>query len=219
MAAAVYSGVLVVVMVDEVSQAEILTRQSPTPLILLLAIIFLIPLLASYGLYQNAGSLDLKTKNHGLLIEPPLKLETLGLLPVNNFSSNGQTAQADWQLLYFTSGQCLETCRKALLKIEQVRRALGKVYPETTLLLVISEPPNQQTLRFVASVKDKLSLFTQSSALSVLSHNGLVTAANESLPIVLLADAEGQLIMGFPGLVNQVAIYEDLRWLIKARRG
>lgn len=73
---------------------------------ILLLLVFIVPMIASYILFQYHGKFSLKTTNHGQLVSPPILTEFLN----------------KWQILYV----CDAHCEKVFNSLEQIKKALGK---------------------------------------------------------------------------------------------
>lgn len=82
---------------------------------LFLLLIFIVPILASGILFQFHQYAGLKTKNHGILINPPVMIS--GELLDNS---------RKWQIVYVTGASCDQNCENILQTLHQVKKALGK---------------------------------------------------------------------------------------------
>ena len=165
-------------------------------------------MLASFAVYNFSDVIDLKTKNLGDLLTPPVPLDSLGLLDQEGRPFFQGAIQGRWILVYLADSHCSDQCLKDLSSLEKVRRALGKGYRRTELLLL--EP---------SSSKAEYSGSTRQYAAAVIDDRHRKKLAAAPGPVVFVADDHQNLILRYAGLMDQQAIYNDLRWLLKVNKG
>lgn len=182
----------------------------------LIFFIFALPLFASVLVYSFSDGIELQRKNNGILLEAPISLNSLNLSDRGGKSFLQDATAGRWSLVYLSGSPCLEQCESNLTALERVRLALGKDYRRTGLLLL--EPPGQQS----ETGSESLQIATE---VAVIDHNNQIKLAadfgamdNYSGPLLYLADDRGNLIMSYKGKVDQQAVYEDLRWLLKVNK-
>lgn len=95
----------------------------------LVVMLFFLPMIASWVLYHYHDYFQLKTTNHGTLIEPP----------VNEPSFQKEKI---WRIIYVNSGSCDVLCQKRNFMLHQVQKALGKD-SERVKILLADKPFNQ----------------------------------------------------------------------------
>lgn len=86
-------------------------------------IIFALPMLASWLLYQYHGYFRFKTSNHGQLIQP--------LIQANYFAKDNDKK---WRILYVSQINCDEQCKKIDYDLHQIQIALGKDQKRVVIL-------------------------------------------------------------------------------------
>ena len=81
--------------------------------LLILTVLFVIPGIAAYVVYQNPSLLASQSTNHGSFVKPPVKIIQL-------------PGVKKWRLVYFNNGDCNEICMGSLDKLARIRLALGR---------------------------------------------------------------------------------------------
>lgn len=77
---------------------------------------FFIPIIASWFLYYNHEHFNLKTTNHGMLVNPPIDVKNLW---------RDKNAKK-WQVVYVFKDICDTECESVVYTLNQVKKALGK---------------------------------------------------------------------------------------------
>jgi len=85
----------------------------------LLAVLFLIPLVAAFAMYYGGSWRPAGSTNHGELIEPARPLPPL------DASYSATTFTHAWSLVYVGAGDCDESCHTALYVMRQTRLSLN----------------------------------------------------------------------------------------------
>jgi hypothetical protein len=193
------------------------TNQSKIQL-LILVLIFFLPLFAAMLVYYFSEDIALQGKNSGTLLSTHIPFKSLGIPGQKQKPAYQQLTDGRWTLIYLTPGLCTEHCEHNLLKLEQIRQALGKDYAQTQLLLLM---PHLALAEKTVSSLDKQPHVPN----AIISNQGLnqllvragVNAAKHK-PQYFLADNKGNIIMHYTAPINQQAVYDDLRWLLKVNR-
>lgn len=107
------------------------TRMSPRTSLVLIAALFLLPLLLAWFMYSGANEYKpSSTRNFGQLVEPPLPLawEDTILIPgvIESESGAVQTFSDHWVILYVVPDPCLESCFQEVSALRQIHRASGR---------------------------------------------------------------------------------------------
>lgn len=113
------------------------TRNGASRVIMIIALLFLIPIVLAGLFYKHKTWLPEKKLNHGKLITPPLSLHELNLDPA--------ALQHRWGLIYVHNGACDSLCRQDLYNIQQIQRALGKDMNRIQRIMLTTVPPDQPT--------------------------------------------------------------------------
>ncbi len=93
---------------------------------LLIAALFLVPVIVVFGLYYGGIWRPAGSSAKGELIHPARPLEISGLRHADGKPAGADVFQAKWTLLYIGDGACDEACRTALTYGRQTRIAVGK---------------------------------------------------------------------------------------------
>lgn len=92
---------------------------------LILAALFLVPVIASFGLYFGGWWRPSASSAKGELIQPPITLDYAGLRTLEGAPFDPKTLEGRWALIY-VGQDCDELARTALTYTRQSRLALGK---------------------------------------------------------------------------------------------
>lgn len=93
--------------------------------LLLVAAMFLLPVLAAFGLYYGKLWRPAGSSSKGDLITPARPLNVAGLRHVDGSPTDGTVFNDKWTLLYIGDGACDADCRKALVYERQSRLSLN----------------------------------------------------------------------------------------------
>ncbi len=97
------------------AESRAMTIKKYTTLICLI-LSFFIPIMLSMFLYYYHEHFNLKTKNHGVLINPPMDVKNLW-----------QTdASKKWQIVHVSKDKCDADCENIDQTLSQIKTALGK---------------------------------------------------------------------------------------------
>jgi hypothetical protein len=91
-----------------------LINKKTTPFVLLV-LIFIVPMIASWVLFHYYSHFQLKTMNHGTLINPPIHIQNVSLV----------RGEKKWQVVYVFS-HCDQQCHDMQYNLSQIKKALGK---------------------------------------------------------------------------------------------
>lgn len=173
---------------------------------LLVAAVFLVPLLLASWMYYSGSSLVPEGRtNHGVILEPITNVR-------ERFPDSEAAALSEdhWLLVYVHAGTCGESCRDALFRLRQSRRMLG---------------PDMDRLRRVflhgEEAPDRVFLEEQHPGLATFHDPGLARLLVEKRPAQLasgglfLIDPLGNLVMYFPPDILPGAMVEDIEHLLE----
>lgn len=124
-------------------------RRKPWIVVLILAAIFIIPVVAAWVLYLNIDRVNLGTTQHGEFIQPARALKVAALpLPLTSGSTLAPNYfDGKFTLVYMSGAFCNPDCEEALILTRQTRIALGpKIEAVQRLYLVDGAPANPAKL-------------------------------------------------------------------------
>jgi cytochrome oxidase Cu insertion factor (SCO1/SenC/PrrC family) len=101
------------------------SRRRGRRLLLIIAAIFLLPVLVSFALYYGQLWRPAGSSSKGELITPAVPLEVEGLRHVDGSPADAGVLRDKWSLIYIGDGACDTACRTALVFARQTRLALN----------------------------------------------------------------------------------------------
>ena len=178
-------------------------KKNRVTLLLLLAV-FLVPALGSWLLYAYRDQVHLGTTNKGEFVQPPRKLDPVGLgLPVTYFAHH-QT------LIYVAGPDCGNPCRNALQVMRGTQQALGEKSALVQRLLLSPQAPRH----------DLVAADPALTARGPVPDDTLKAFAQEDAPkYIYLADPNGYVVMRWSMSQDPKFILQDLRHLLGGGEG
>ena len=177
--------------------------------LLLVAAVFLGPLIVAAWMYYQGGSLQPQGRtNHGDLLEP---IENLANeLPD---SAIHVLYQQSWVLLYAQNTTCDTDCQDALYKLRQSRLMLGKEMDRLTRVFLHGNTP-----------PDTVFLAEEHAGLMTIEDGNLTRLLNNKKPANLpangyyLIDPLGNLVMYFRPDLDPSEMVDDIKRLLRLSR-
>ena len=93
--------------------------------VIAIAALFLVPVIAAWFLYSGRTGVDPGPGAHGVLADPPVELGDIELPPGGDAGAEARLT-GRWTFLYLEQQECGAACEEALIRMRQVRLALGK---------------------------------------------------------------------------------------------
>jgi len=199
--------------------------------LIILIIIFIGPVIAAWTLYFNRSHVP-RPMNHGHLIQPPLDLSQFDMTYSNGEKVKWTDFKGKWVLLYLVPKSCNQLCSQNLLKMRQIRLALGKNMSrlQRVMITIQGNDGNKENilkdraknsnlgLEFEKKYPGTLHLITKRSSLNNLLRE--LPSYQEALSkgYLYLADPLGNLIMSYQPNSAPKGIYEDLTRLLKTSK-
>jgi cytochrome oxidase Cu insertion factor (SCO1/SenC/PrrC family) len=116
---------------------QVKTRQRNMRQLWMLVALFALPPIAAWLFYFNPQWLPEGRTNHGRLIDPPTNMQPLSLLSPEQTAFDWAPLQERWTLTVMAEGRCDEQCTVQLIKLRQIRRALGANRQRVERLLIL----------------------------------------------------------------------------------
>lgn len=178
---------------------------------LLIAALFLVPVVVVFGLYYGGIWKPAGSSAKGELIHPARPLELAGLQHTDGKPAGIEAFQGKWTLLYIGDGACNEACRTALTYGRQSRLALGKDMDRVQrVFLVTGNCCDQQ---YLGTEQLGLTTFDASSA---SAKNLLAQFPADRAQTLFIVDPLGNLMMRHDaGVVINKNLLSDLKKLLK----
>jgi len=101
------------------------SRRRGRRVLLLLAAMFLLPVVVAFSLYYGDLWRPAGSASKGELITPPRPLNAAGLRHADGTAAAAEVLQGKWTLIYIGDGACDDACRQALVFGRQSRLALN----------------------------------------------------------------------------------------------
>jgi len=106
--------------------------------LLLVAALFLVPVLVAFALYYGNVWRPAGSASKGELISPAIPLITSGLRLPDGTAAGAGALQGKWSVVYVGDGGCNEACRAALVFARQTRLALNNEMTRVQIVLLAS---------------------------------------------------------------------------------
>ena len=180
-------------------------RVGPRTKLLLLAALFLLPMVASYLAWRFLDARP--TANYGELLAPtPITSQPFERPGGGRFEFAGLRGR--WLLVVSDAGRCEAACREKLATLRQVRLALGRNAARVERVFVVDD----------VAMPDPALLAEFEGTHVALTPRGLTPppgAANDRAHVYLV-DARGNVMMRWPATADRTRMLKDLQRLLKA---
>ncbi len=107
--------------------------------LMLVAILFLLPVVLATGLYVSGWRPEGRILAHGELLQPARPVGDADLKGAEGTSFRLGALRGKWVLVYFSSLPCNEACQNNLYKMQQVRLTQGRDAPRVERVLVVAD--------------------------------------------------------------------------------
>ena len=177
--------------------------------IIAVAALFLAPVLAAWFLYSGSAGTRFGQDAHGLLVDPPVELGEMEL-PAGGDAGPEARLSGRWSFLYLQDGICEQTCEEALIRMRQVRLALGK---DATRVQRVYLPLGSDT------ASDRLAGAFPGMAIVPQGTPGREALQERIGPRepgeILLVDPLGNLILSYPPGLDPDGLFRDAKHLLR----
>jgi hypothetical protein len=178
--------------------------------LLLLAALFLVPVIVAFGLYYGGGWRPSGSASHGELIVPARPLAASGLRHPDGTAAAADVFEGKWSLIYIGDGACDEACRSALVFGRQSRLALNNEM--TRVQRVFLATGHCCDTDYLAAEQPGLIALDASSPEAAALLAQFPGERHRSLYIV---DPLGNLMMRHDAHANDKGLLNDLKKLLK----
>ena len=177
--------------------------------IIAIAALFLVPVVVAWFLYSGRAGLDPGPDAHGVLADPPVELGDIQLPPGGDAGAEGRLT-GRWTFLYLERDECGTACEEALIRMRQVRLALGKDASrvQRVYLPVVRDPDyDLATQAFPGMVV---------LPADAPGRSELIERIGSRQPgEVLLVDPLGNLILSYPPGLDPDGLFRDAKHLLR----
>lgn len=177
--------------------------------VIAIAALFLVPVIVAWFLYSGRAGLDSGPDAHGVLADPPVELEDIELPPGGDAGVEARLT-GRWTFLYLGQGECGTACEEALIRMRQVRLALGKDASrvQRVFLPVVRDPDYDQAAQAFPGM---VVLPAGTPGRSELIERIGTRQPGE----VLLVDPLGNLILSYPPGLDPDGLFRDAKHLLR----
>ncbi len=171
--------------------------------------LFVAPVVAAWFLFAGQSGSDYISDAHGVLADAPVPLGNMELPAGGDAGTEAQLA-GRWSLLYLHRGACRQACEEALVRMRQVRLALGK---DASRLQRVFVP--------LGAENDSRNLSRDFPGMVIVpdgasGRSALVERIGQRPPgEVLLVDPLGNLVLSYPPEADADGLFRDTRHLLR----
>ena len=190
-------------------------RLSPRIYLLIIAAMFLVPLLLAWFMYS--GTIEYKpasTRNLGELVEPPLPTSWDG---VDIIGVDGQVTAAagedlakHWVILQPVPAQCDDPCVQHVTQLRQIHRAAGRDQSRVRNALLLTEPVSPKTITHLQQIYADFRLLRNRDG----SLESAMSQASEAADSTYLIDPLGNIMMLYAAGADPNHLKKDLKRLL-----
>ena len=187
--------------------------------VLAFLLIFALPPLVAGILYHYRDHFHFQTSNHGQLIQPARAIAQWQFDTIDAKTNSLQALDGKWVLWYQSDSCCRDKgCQNTITKIRQIRRTLGKDLERTASIVSLQAScPNGPEMKTIAEHGMLAMLLTPSPAQSKnLQQHYLDHQVKLQSKHIYIVDPNGYLMMVYPSHIKPLALYEDIKHLLKA---
>ena len=172
----------------------------------ILIALFLGPLVLAWVLYFSGTWRPGGQAHHGSLVDPAINISK------QLDATTASVFDGKWTLLQVIKDSCDESCRELEKRLGQVRLALG--HRRDRVQRVVLKVDNSELPKFEDPALVSLNLDAKSSFVEILEMNKQTTIEGS----VFVTDPLGNLVMVYSSQVEQRALMEDLKRLLRLSR-
>ncbi len=176
----------------------------------LLAIVTVFALPLVFAWLITIGPLDwrpAKTVNYGVLLEPPLRLQSYGVMDAAGTELTVGAVARDWFLVVLHPAPCTEQCQGLLQIAERIRIAVGRDMSRITLVSLgpVNDIPVPRTRSWLLPADGKL-----------IGAVRRAMGAPQFDSVLLIVDHRGRIILMYPPAEDGQGVLDDLKRLLRA---
>lgn len=190
-------------------------KLSPRITLLVIAAMFLLPLLLAWFMYS--GTIEYNpaaTRNLGNLVKPPVPLDWTDTRLISGDGEPAGLASAaleeHWVIVYPVETDCAQDCLDEIIALRQIHRASGRHQSRILIALLIQEPENHE-------IRDRLSKIYSAFYLLEDGTGKTADALQRAAPpetAVYLIDPLGNIMMTYDAGTDPNNLKQDLKRLL-----
>ena len=184
---------------------------------IMLALVFVAPILISWWLYANLDKWQQGGRNNGDLVEPARLLEDVDLVRKEGGSFKFSDLKGKWLLVQIENAECNKTCESNLLKTRQGRLSQGGNIGRVQRVLIIKGDIQSKHLAEVLKEhREIIVLAADEKALKQFERNS--GEQLDSINRVYMVDPNGYYMMSYEKEFPAIHLIKDLQHLLKYSR-
>ena len=177
--------------------------------VIAIAALFLVPMMVAWFLYLGRAGTGGGLDAHGVLADPPVALGDIGL-PAGGDAGSEARLGGRWTFLYLQRGECGAACEQALIRMRQVRLALGKDAGRVQrVFLPVNAGPDSE--RLAQAFPGMAIVPAAAPGRSEL----IARIGSRQAGEILLADPLGNLILSYPPGLDPDGLFRDAKHLLR----
>jgi cytochrome oxidase Cu insertion factor (SCO1/SenC/PrrC family) len=203
------------------SQAMIDTGTLPSPrgrrTLILVALLFLLPVVAATVLYVSGWRPEGKSLQHGELVQPARPVGDAELTGADGAPYRLNALRGKWAFVYFSPLPCTQACRNSLYKMQQVRLAQGRDAPRVERVMIVAAA-GAGALRELAQQYPGLAAVSGTRATLQTLAREFVSSQGTALDVsgrVYLIDPIGNLVLSYAPDADPTGMRKDLARLLR----
>ncbi|MCZ6640345.1 MAG: hypothetical protein O7F71_02105 [Gammaproteobacteria bacterium] len=194
------------------TQRSTTQKRSRVTLLLILAV-FVLPLALAWIFAK--GPLEwrpVETVNNGVLVAPPLLLESFGVMDDSGEAPPVGSIASDWFLVVLRGPACGEQCAHWLEVAERIQLAVGRDMPRVTVVLLgpVGDTPTPLL------VKESQQSWQLPPGGKLVSELGRATGEPPPDARLLIVNHQGRVVLAYPTTEDGRGVLDDLKRLLKA---
>lgn len=178
--------------------------------------LFFLPTVVATLLYLS-GWRPAGLANHGELINPPRTIEEKSFTALDGKTIKFSELQGKWNMVYFDTAACPESCINQLFFMRQVHQSQGKELDRIQRVFVLTDDNS------IAGLKDKLADYPNMLVLkaekpvlaSMLKEFSIDENSGLSARSIFFVDPQGYLMMRYQPGIDPAGMRKDLERLLK----
>lgn len=188
-------------------------------MLVLLAAVFIVPILIAWIMYQNLDSWwSGTTANHGELITPARPIPDTQLHNAKGEPFESDFLKHKWTLIIFSPEECDPTCRENLYKTRQIRILLKRDQVRVQRLYITSEALPQAVYKELKEAHSDL-LVARVPENSMAEVTTLFEPDHKSTGgSIYLVDPLGNYMMRYPPEASPKMMLQDMKRLLEVSR-
>jgi SCO1/SenC len=203
------------------SQAMIDTGILPSPrgrrTLILVALLFLLPVVAATALYVSGWRPEGRSLQHGELVQPARPVGDAELTGADGAPYRLNALRGKWAFVYFSPLPCTQACRNSLYKMQQVRLAQGRDAPRVERVMIVAAA-GTSALRELAQQYPGLAAVSGTRATLQTLAREFVSSQGTALDVtgrVYLIDPIGNLVLSYAPDADPSGMRKDLARLLR----